>query len=36
LRDPAIFIEDDKNYLLYSIRGENGIAIVEFSISNAK
>lgn len=36
LRDPAIFIEDDKNYLLYSIRGENGIAIVEFFISNAK
>ena len=36
LRDPAIFIEDDKNYLLYSIRGENGIAIVEFSITNAK
>ena len=36
LRDPAIFIEDGKNYLLYSIRGENGIAIVEFSISNTK
>ena len=36
LRDPAIFIEDNKNYLLYSIKGENGIAIVEFSISNAK
>ena len=32
LRDPAIFIEDDRNYLLYAIRGENGIGIVEFSI----
>ena len=35
LRDPAIFSEDDKNYLLYSLRGENGIGIVEFSIENS-
>ena len=32
LRDPAIFIEDDRNYLLYAIRGENGIGIVEFTV----
>ena len=35
LRDPAIFFEDDKNYLLYSLRGENGIGIVEFSIEHS-
>ena len=29
LRDPAIFIEDEKIYLLYSIAGEQGIAIGE-------
>jgi hypothetical protein len=27
LRDPAIFAEDDKTYLLYSVAGESGIAI---------
>ncbi|MDC0577537.1 hypothetical protein OAP03_04465 [Gammaproteobacteria bacterium] len=32
LRDPAIYSENGKNYLLYSIRGENGIGIVEFSV----
>ncbi len=32
LRDPAIYSENGKNYLLYSISGENGIGIVEFSI----
>ena len=32
LRDPAIYSENGKNYLLYSIRGENGIGIVEFSL----
>ena len=36
LRDPAIFLEDGKNYLLYSLRGENGIGIVQFSIENSK
>jgi len=29
LRDPAIFKEDDKSYILYSVAGENGIAIAE-------
>jgi hypothetical protein len=29
LRDPAIFPENGKTYLLYSIAGENGIAIAE-------
>ena len=29
LRDPAIFQEDGKTYLLYSVAGEHGIAIAE-------
>ena len=29
LRDPAIFVEDDRIYLLYAVAGEAGIAIVE-------
>lgn len=29
LRDPAIFIENKKKYLLYSVAGESGIAIAE-------
>jgi hypothetical protein len=29
LRDPAIFREDGKTYLLYSIAGESGIAVAE-------
>ena len=29
LRDPAIYREDDHTYLLYSVAGENGIAIAE-------
>lgn len=29
LRDPAIFCEDDRTYLLYSVAGESGIAIAE-------
>lgn len=29
LRDPAVFSEDDKTYLLYSVAGEHGIAIAE-------
>ena len=36
LRDPAVFSEGDRNYLLYSVRGENGIAIAEFSILDQK
>ena len=31
LRDPAIFSEDDRTYLLYSVAGESGIAIAEIS-----
>jgi len=31
LRDPDIYTEDDKIYLLYSVAGENGIAIGELS-----
>ena len=27
LRDPAIFCEDGRTYLLYSVAGERGIAI---------
>jgi hypothetical protein len=29
LRDPAIFREDEKTYLLYSVSGESGLAIAE-------
>jgi hypothetical protein len=29
LRDPAIFVEDGRSFLLYSIAGESGIAIAE-------
>jgi len=29
LRDPAIYTEDDRTYLLYSVAGESGIAIAE-------
>jgi hypothetical protein len=29
LRDPAIFVEDGRTYLLYSVAGESGIAIAE-------
>jgi hypothetical protein len=29
LRDPAIFVEDGRIYLLYSVSGESGIAIAE-------
>ncbi len=33
LRDPAIFREDGRTYLLYSVAGENGIAIAELTES---
>ena len=33
LRDPAIFTDDGKTYLLYSIQGESGIAIAELKIN---
>tara|TARA_B110000014_G_scaffold260661_1_gene250843 strand:- start:2421 stop:3470 length:1050 start_codon:yes stop_codon:yes gene_type:complete len=32
LRDPAIFVEEQEVYLLYSVRGENGIAIAKINI----
>ena len=32
LRDPAIYEEDGRIYLLYAIAGESGIAIAELSI----
>jgi hypothetical protein len=31
VRDPAIFIEGHRKYMLYSTAGESGIALVEFS-----
>jgi len=34
LRDPAVFEENDKYYLLYSVRGENGIAISNLYITD--
>ena len=32
LRDPAIFVENDHIYLLYSVAGESGIAIAEVAL----
>jgi hypothetical protein len=29
LRDPAIYVEDDRTFLLYTVAGERGIAIAE-------
>jgi hypothetical protein len=29
LRDPALFEEEGRTYLLYSVAGESGIAIAE-------
>jgi acetylornithine/succinyldiaminopimelate/putrescine aminotransferase len=31
LRDPAIFEEDGRTYLLYAVAGESGIAIAELT-----
>ena len=31
LRDPCVFVEGDKKYLLYTIAGEMGIAIGELN-----
>jgi hypothetical protein len=31
LRDPGIFLDEDRLYLLYSVAGENGIAIAEIT-----
>jgi hypothetical protein len=32
LRDPAIFVEAGRTYLLYSVAGESGIAIAELHL----
>ena len=29
LRDPAVYVEDGRTYLLYAVAGESGIAIAE-------
>jgi hypothetical protein len=34
LRDPAIFTEDGRTYLLYSVAGESGIAIAELAVAD--
>lgn len=31
LRDPAVFVEDDRVFLLYAVAGESGIALAELS-----
>jgi len=33
LRDPAIYQEGEKTYLLYSVSGESGIAISEINFT---
>lgn len=35
LRDPAIFADEDRVYLLYSVAGESGIAIAELHLPQA-
>ena len=35
LRDPAVFVEDGAHYLLYSVAGENGIALAQFELSDS-
>ena len=35
LRDPAIFVDGDRVYLLYAVAGEAGIAIAEIEISGS-
>ncbi|MEM9684384.1 MAG: hypothetical protein AAF942_14025 [Pseudomonadota bacterium] len=35
LRDPAVFVEDGSHYLLYSVAGENGIALARFALSDS-
>ncbi len=34
LRDPAIYLEDDRTYLLYAVAGESGIAIAEVTLDD--
>ena len=33
LRDPAIYVEGDRTYLLYAAAGESGIAVAELTSS---
>ena len=33
LRDPAIFVEDERVYLLYAVQGERGIALAELEVA---
>jgi hypothetical protein len=35
LRDPAVFVEDDQAYLLYSVAGEQAIAIAQLNVRTA-
>jgi hypothetical protein len=35
LRDPAIFVEDGRTYLLYAVAGESGIGIAELHFDDA-
>jgi len=35
LRDPAIFEEDGRIYLLYAVAGESGIAIAKLSFAHS-
>ena len=32
LRDPEIFSEDDRNYLLYLVAGESGVGVAEIEL----
>ena len=34
LRDPAIYQEDGKTFLLYSVAGESGIAVAEINFDD--
>jgi hypothetical protein len=36
LRDPAIFEEDGRTYLLYAVAGESGIAIAEIWLDEGR
>ncbi|HEX3888728.1 MAG TPA: hypothetical protein VHW05_14625 [Phenylobacterium sp.] len=35
LRDPCIFQEEDRTYLLYAVQGEHGIAIADLTVDEA-
>ncbi|HTP48416.1 MAG TPA: hypothetical protein VMQ50_16000 [Casimicrobiaceae bacterium] len=36
LRDPAIFVEGNRTYLLYAVAGESGIAIGELHLPQVR